>query len=85
MTVYVNIFSNVSACDGDISSIDRIRKISVEIDHNASWDMPEGLSADEERGVTEVMEAWIEQKFDPSDFGPDPDEYYDTRNERRSA
>lgn len=54
--------------DDSIESPPSINKYKIDIDENGEWEMPEGVSPDEERNITFVMELYIERKWDANDY-----------------
>lgn len=80
MKVYITLFSSASIGD-DISSIDRISTIEIELDHECEWTMPDDLSIDQQNCISECMEKYIREKWEPETS--DPDDYYDFNREEQ--
>lgn len=59
--------------DDSVQSLERINKYEIDIDENGEWEMPEGVTADEERCIRDVMEKYMETKWDANDYDIEED------------
>jgi hypothetical protein len=65
MTVYLNIGFFASFVDHDEFSVNEIiTRIGIDIDHEAEWRMPEGLSEAHQKQVSELMREYIDHKWE---------------------
>lgn len=80
-TVYISLYSHATNKYSDEYTAEDTTTISIEVDHEGSWEMPEGLSSREESNVTSYMDWYLANKWDANDYGVDEDDY----NERRTA
>lgn len=67
-TIYISLYSHATNKYSDEYTAEDITVISVEIDHEANWEMPKDLSSREESNVTAYMSWYIANKWDANDY-----------------